>query len=103
MENLKFGKRKGITELKRPVIGFLVLLIAIVVVFTAFETTSTIMDNDDGIACVGASGANCTLGENATITMEGAVDDIVSWLPLLALVIVAGVVIAYTSGAFKGV
>ncbi len=87
---LKFGKRKGITELKRPVIGFLVLLIAIVVVFQAFET-------------VGDNFTALSYGANATDTMEGAINDIVSWMPLLALVIVAGVVIAYTSGAFKGV
>jgi len=82
--------RKGITELKRPIIGFLVLLIAIVVVFNAFEIVD---DQFDALS----------YGANATDTMEGAVNDIVGWMPLLALVIVAGVVIAYTSGAFKGV
>jgi len=78
-----------VTELKKPIIGFLVLLIAIVVVFSAFDTVD---DQFDALS----------YGANATDTMEGAVDDMVSWMPLLALVIIAGVVIAYTSGAFKG-
>lgn len=79
-----------VTELKRPIIGFLVLLIAVVVVFSAFDTVDDQFD------------AN-SYGANATDTMEETVDDIVGWMPLLGLVIIAGVVIAYTSGAFKGV
>jgi len=94
-----------VTELKRPIIGFLVLLIAIAVVFSAYEVADDFLADNNEIAtgCVDGSGANCTLGENATATFQGATDDMVSWLPLLALVIIAGVVIAYTSGAFKGV
>ena len=95
-------QRKGITELKRPIMGFFVVLIAIAVVFTAFGTISDIQADNSDLTCL-AGGVNCTLTENATSTMEGAVNDIVGWMPLLALVIVAGVVIAYTSGAFKGV
>ena len=76
------------------------LTIALVLAFLVMSEGRTQMEANEG-TCVISTGVNCGLSTNATIELQGAVDDVPGWVPLIVIGVVGAALLGLVK-LFKG-
>tara|TARA_Y100000310_G_C20625906_1_gene785860 strand:- start:560 stop:865 length:306 start_codon:yes stop_codon:yes gene_type:complete len=90
--SLRQGKKAQMEQLGTLATGIATLAIVLVVTFLIMSQGRTQLETLEG-ACNISDGTNCGYGTNATITLQGAVDDIPGWVPLIVIASIGAILL----------
>jgi len=96
---MKIGK-KGVAELSQNILAFVVVGVVATVGFLVWGGVQKVVISIDAVDTTNYSTGHWTSAFNSTITSGSAINTIISFLPIIAIVMIGGYIILYLLKSF---